>query len=213
MIPPKLNIPYGDCQCGCGAKASPGYRYIAGHHKRIRLVLEDAQPFKIDGVYCRLIPLTQGQYAIVDAEDYIWLMSRKWYARWDDRIVGFYALSNSYTEQGKRHTILMHREILEKAAEPCGKHTDHRNGITIDNRRKNIRPATHGQNQHNQKIFRGEKQKRKGVTLRQDGGKWQAYINVDKKRTYLGRFDSHESACAARESAEAQYHKEFARKE
>ncbi|MGD9110332.1 MAG: hypothetical protein PVG93_05280, partial [Phycisphaerales bacterium] len=42
------------------------------------------------GYEFRRIPLTRGQYAIVDPEDYDWLMQYKWYAS-DGRGGNFYA--------------------------------------------------------------------------------------------------------------------------
>src|ERR1700729_3697279 len=87
-------IPYGYCHCACGertrfaiqTKPSVGQikgmplRFIMGHNGRKRPVLEDAQPFKIQDVYCRLISLSRGMFAIVNASDYEWLMQWKWYA-------------------------------------------------------------------------------------------------------------------------------------
>jgi hypothetical protein len=91
VTPQEISIPNGFCHCGCGGKTriaaanctssrsikGEPRRFIYGHQRRIRPVIEEAQPFKLDGIYCRLIPLTQGQYAIVWASDYEWLMQWK----------------------------------------------------------------------------------------------------------------------------------------
>src|SRR6202045_4918615 len=71
-------IPFGYCHCQCGNKAPLAHRtvpawnavkglprcFILGHNRHKRPTLEDAKPFRLDGVYCRLIPLGRGLYAI-----------------------------------------------------------------------------------------------------------------------------------------------------
>ena len=93
---PDCAIPYGACHCGCGnitkiAKRTTGrlghvkgmpLAYYKCHQLRKVHLPEDATPFKIDSIYCRLIPLTQGLHAIVDESDYIWLMKYAWRAVW-----------------------------------------------------------------------------------------------------------------------------------
>jgi hypothetical protein len=58
-----------------------------------------------------LIPLTQGQYAIVDAEDYERLSRFNWYARWCPYTNSFYAGRTGY-DNGKRVNIHLHHEAL-----------------------------------------------------------------------------------------------------
>jgi|GEM_PF-601869 len=56
----------------------------------------------------RYIPLGQGQNAMVDDEDYEWLMQYKWYAYHDPRDKATYAAAN--TPGGRR--VLMHNLIM-----------------------------------------------------------------------------------------------------
>ena len=86
----------------------------------------------------RIIPLTQGQSAKVSPEDYDWLMHWKWIASWHPVARSFKA-----TRTEKRKTIYMARVIL--SALP-GIEVDHWNHDTLDNRRGNLRPATHAHN-------------------------------------------------------------------
>jgi hypothetical protein len=152
MMPPVETIPYGYCHCNCGQKTQiskytqrkKGWikgeprRFVNGHGcKKERIDLSDAVPFKIDGVYCRLIALTQNQYTIVDAEDYDGLMQFNWYAGWARS--SFYAL-RTCPVTGK--TVRMHQDIL-------GLWADHANRVTLDNRRKNLREADHCQSAAN----------------------------------------------------------------
>src|SRR3990172_7104034 len=57
----------------------------------------------------KLIPLTQGQFAIVDDEDYQWLSQWKWHARKHGN--AYYAVRD-VRQNEKRKLIRMHREIL-----------------------------------------------------------------------------------------------------
>src|SRR6266481_2348808 len=86
----------------------------------------------------KLIPLTKGQSAIVDAADYEWLMQWNWTAQWSKNIGSFYA----YRISGKT-LIYMHRLIT--ACEQ-GMDVDHINHHTLDNRRSNLRKGSHSYN-------------------------------------------------------------------
>jgi hypothetical protein len=159
----------GLCQCGCGkatriapqnhtargwVKGQP-VPFLPGHSIRpIGNSKLDAAPFKIDGVYCRLIPLTKGQFAIVDAADYEWLSQYRWRAFWDWHTKSYYA--RTY-ERGKNHEtrreLRMHRLIV--GLEIGDKRLpDHINHETLDNRRLNLRIATIEQSNQNRRFGR-----------------------------------------------------------
>ncbi len=87
------------------------------------------------------IPLTQGYFAIVDADDYERLSQYKWHVK-----VSSYGCYAYRTENRKR--IAMHREILNA---PPGMHCDHINHNGLDNRKANLRLCTPQQNSFNQK--------------------------------------------------------------
>jgi len=93
------------------------------------------------GCAFRRIPLTQGKFAIVDAEDYERIAGYKWFAARFER--GFYALRTGKDNKGRQRNVRMHREIL---GEPKGKIIDHINHNGLDNRRANIRVVTRQQN-------------------------------------------------------------------
>jgi hypothetical protein len=214
-------IPYGFCHCRCGQKTKISdqsetkrgfrkgepYRFLMGHNRRIVPQVEDAAPVKIEGVYCRLIPLTRGQYAIVDATDYEWLMQWKWNAHFSQNTGTFYATHVDYSK-GKRQYIQMHRLILglEGGDQREG---DHRNRVTLDNRRRNLRIATKGENQRNKGIRSANTSGFIGATWKPRIKKWQAHICANRKVIYLGVYATPEEAHTAYAIAAKQHHGEF----
>jgi hypothetical protein len=216
-------VGYGICHCGCGknARIAPRtyngkgikkgfpYRCICGHKEIDRPIIEDALPFKIDGVYCRLIPLSQGQYTIVWESDYRWLASRNWYAFWCKETHSYYAVSWTIVE-GKRIQLRMNRELL---GIPPYDHRigDHKNGVTLDNRRSNLREVDWNQNAINRKLRSNNKSGVKGVSWCSITSKWHVEITTYGKKLSLGRFAEFDKACDIRTEAEQKYHGEFAR--
>ena len=157
--------------------------------------------------FCR-IPLTQGQYAIVDPDDYRRLSKHKWYAT-GRHGNGHYAVRSVTTKNRKSGRIYMHREVIKA---PDNLLVDHINRNKLDNRKANLRPATTAQNTRNQAKRKGRttSSKYKGVTWRRDVKCWQAAIWVDVKRIHLGIFDSEVRAAKAYDRAARRYHGEFA---
>ena len=85
------------------------------------------------------IPLTQGEVALVDDEDYEWLNQWRWYVLKARHT--FYAVRFD----GGR-TQSMHREIM---CNPVGKEVDHSDMDGLNNQRINLRIATRSQNHKN----------------------------------------------------------------
>lgn len=213
---PDCEIPHGLCHCGCGEKTwiatvtdrkaqyfcGNPVRFVGGHQRRIRPQIEIAEPFKIDGDYCRVIPLPQGFVAIVDEVDYVPLMTWKWQIK--VTIYGIYAVRQDGGKYSRRH-IYMHRQLLEV---PAGFTVDHKNINTLDNRRRNLRPAT----AHNQVANRNSRRSRwqyKGV--RPNGNKFTARIRVNHKDIHLGSYSTVIDAASAYDRAAIRYFGEFAR--
>lgn len=153
----------------------------------------------------KLIPLTKGRFALVDAADYEWLMGWKWYFN------GKYAARKQHISffQGKQKQkgIKMHRVIMNTME---GMDTDHINGDGLDNRRENLRICTTSQNMANQIKTRGVS-KYKGVVWDRARTKWAARVKINKKAIFLGRFDNEEEAGLAYNVAAQKYFGEFAR--
>jgi hypothetical protein len=147
-----------------------------------------------------LIPLTQGKFAIVDAEDYDWLNQYNWCAGKNKGT--FYAHRGS---NGK--TVLMHREIMRA---PKGVVCDHRNHNRLDNRKSNLRLCTPAQNQYNKRPKKGCASRYKGVAWRRDSEKWRAQIGYNHKKIHLGNFDHEIEAAMAYDDKAVELFGEFA---
>jgi hypothetical protein len=169
---------------------------------------EVTQPLDIS---YRLIPLTQGQNAIVDAADFDWLSQWNWHAQWNKFTQSFYARRIASTG-----VVAMHRLILGCGHGELG---DHKNGHTLDNRRDNLRKCSEVENTHNAKIRKDNASRFKGVVAmswtNKRSGKtntiWLSAIRADNRRIYLGSFKSPEDAARAYDAAARIYHGEFAK--
>jgi hypothetical protein len=152
----------------------------------------------------RIIPLTQGQNAIVDASDYDWLSQWNWYALWAAHTKSFYAVRH---DAPCSPTIRMHRLILN-----CGKdeEVDHRDHDTLNNRRCNLRKCTGTQNAINRRMRSNNTSGFKGVCWDKKSQKWRSYINANGVRRNLGLFTRKELAAAAYIGAAKELHKDFA---
>ena len=92
---------------------------------------------------------------------------------------------------------------------------DHINHDKLDNRRGNLRLATHQQNKWNvpkqkHRDGRPTSSQYKGVSLFKRNGRWTASIKVNDKSVRLGYFDTEEDAARAYDAAARQYFGEFA---
>lgn len=149
------------------------------------------------------IPLTHGKFAIVDDEDYEWLMQWKWQASEKG-----YATRTQWVGNGKQKRISMHR-LINKT--PDGLETDHINGNRLDNRKCNLRTCTNAENQQNRRKKEGTTSVYKGVHWNSKDKRWYALIKHDGKTTYLGSFKNEIDAATTYNKAASEIHGEFAR--
>lgn len=142
--------------------------------------------------------LTNGEYALVDDKDYKELCQYTW-----QQLPNGY-VAHATTVEGQIIYLLLHRAVMEARDDIL---VDHRDGNRLDNRRANLRTATHIENARNRAPCEG--QQYKGITP--TNGKWKARIKVGGTSIYLGSFDEAKDAALAYDAAARRLFGEFAR--
>ncbi len=153
------------------------------------------------------IPLSRGQFALVDDCDFKDMSKYKWHALKNQSGTWYAYRSYKYKKDFYRK-ISMHRQILDLGYGDK-RQGDHRNHNGLDNQRHNLRLCTVQQNQFNQKV-KSKTSKYKGVSWCQRTKKWFSLIQIDGRSIFLGRFYLEELAALAYDFAALRYHREFA---
>ena len=117
---------------------------------------------------------------------------------------------------GRRRVIYRRQRFLASrivwmmctGAWPVGQ-LDHKNVNPTDDRFENLREATHAENCWNKMVRADSGTGIKGVVKCRD--KFQARMQVNRQRIYLGTFDTAEEAGDAYTAAAKKYHGEFVR--
>lgn len=147
-------------------------------------------------------------------------LTRSAATRWNDRYAGKEAghitaagyRTFKLTVNGKRIQLFSHCVIWAMATGVWpANDVDHANTIRDDNRKENLREATRAQNKFNSGPHRDNKLGLKGVRFLRN--RFQANINCEGKRIYLGTFDTPEAASKAYQAASVEHHGNFSRHE
>ncbi len=150
------------------------------------------------------IPLTQGKFALVDDEDYDWLMQWKWCAQKSHHTYYARHFESRSEKTGKRKLLSMHRVILNV---PQGMDTDHRNHNGLDNRKHNLRACSRRENGYNQLRRTNTKSKYRGVDS--SGKRWRARIRENGKQVHLGCFNTEAIAARVYDERAARVHRDY----
>ena len=107
--------------------------------------------------------------------------------------------------------ILMHRILVGLGPDDRKIDVDHIDCDGLNNTRENLRTCTRSQNLMNMRKRESKCSTiYKGVCFDKARGKFLAYVNKDGKRKNIGRFDTEELACDARDKWAKEMHGEFA---
>lgn len=213
------NTTDGLCECGCGQPTAPIQRPRRSrgerHGDRRRFVAEHAGRRSIHEKReaaaavgddprpdVRRLPLTNGCFTLVDADEFDRLMQFSWRRDRDG-----YARSAMVTEPGQpARGVLLHRFIMGAKR---GQIMDHINRDRLDNRRSNLRFVTVQQNMHNRGASRG-KSKYRGVAWSAAERKWVATIYADGENRHLGWYRWEEEAARVYDEAAREHYGEYA---
>jgi hypothetical protein len=166
-----------------------------------------------------VLPLTQGQRALIDVEDVEKVGRYRWHLKVQRKNPGkFYAQTTirlSSGRAGRKTSIQLHRYLLDAGPEH---QVDHINGDPLDNRRANLRLCSARENATNKVHSKNRKAGGfKGVSWNRNAGKWEAGIAAGevkasgrRRRLYLGLFNDPVAAAHAYDAAALKYFGEFA---
>jgi hypothetical protein len=146
------------------------------------------------------VTLTKGKKTCIDAKDWSIIKNFKWLAH--NRRGKFYAATGS-------KGLTIHRLLLS------GNRADHKDGDSLNNRRRNLRIATQRQNCANTRINSRNTSGFKGVSLNKRTNLWRAYIqsrpkNKSKIFFQIGEFTNKIDAAKAYNKAAISYFGKFA---
>lgn len=158
------------------------------------------------------IYLTQGQFTLVDDEDFDRINKFRWCAH-KGRTGKYYAEGGVGLTKRYMHKMIMNT--------PDGMVTDHIDGNGLNNQKSNLRVCTRSQNSMNKKghgktsIYKGvhfntyARKNRTGQVIL-NYGYWKGSIVCDRKHIHLGTFKTEIEAAKAYDEAAKKYHGEFA---
>lgn len=130
----------------------------------------------------------EGQYALVDEKDWHEMTYKKTWYGWRNK-------KSVYALWGKN--VAMHRVVYGKCKEALakGESIDHKNGNTLDNRRENLRKASHSEQAHNKRKRGGCSSAYHGVG--RNGKKWVGGVRKEGEYYGAGTHDTEEEAALA----------------
>ena len=151
------------------------------------------------------INLKGPHYTLVDYRDYKELSKYNWRIK---KCKHTSYVVRTCREEGTTRQIYLHRAIMNF---PKDLFIDHINRNGLDNRRANLRPATHKQNNWNtRRGFNQGSSKYKGVGWDKRAGKWRAILRSDGRYRNLGYFKNEIDAARAYDIAAKIHRGKFA---
>lgn len=150
-----------------------------------------------------MILIINNKEIIIDNEDFQKIYNYKWYIIKSNKI--YYCIGRL---PNNRNLVRLHRLILSALK---GQTIDHINGNGLDNRKCNLRFCTTAQNRHNSSKTITGKCKYKGVSYVPKEEVYRAFIYLNRKQIYLGRFKTEIEAAIAYNTKALELFGEYAR--
>ena len=172
--------------CGCLERELTISRNKVGHET----TYEEIEDGYI--IHCKNSDLV----AYIDKEDYELVKDYTWNIR--DRDNGYSGYKSIATRINNKYVALA--TILTGYA-----YCDHKDRDPLNNRRSNLREATHTENMRNCSKRRDNTSGYIGVTWNKRANKWEAQLSLNHKNLHLGKFTDKEEALKARLQAELKY--------
>jgi hypothetical protein len=205
-----LPVPHRNlCACGKSKRGCAKLCFDCWIQRDRPPIIEE--PIRVEGELCRQIPLTKKLYAIVNEDQYEYLMQWYWFAKWERSAQCYYAARARHKEeQGAKGFVLLHRLISGADRATAVSRTDHINRNSLDNRRNNLRVCSQAENLRNRAAPRANTSGFKGVSWHKKAGKWVARLVFEGKYHHLGLFTRAEDAAHIYDETVIRLHKEFA---
>lgn len=180
--------------CGCDSIERKS-KAMKKYHERRRSTYDLSNEFGVGTTY-------NGDVFYFDLNDYEKIKDFNWFVNDQGYLLAY--INN-------RHTVRMHRVIMNAQD---GEEVDHKRGKTSrhDNRRDNLRIASHSQNNINKGLLSTNTSGATGVDYVTRIGKWRARIHLDGTEISLGYYECKKDAIIAREQAEEEYFGEWSYK-
>lgn len=166
----------------------------------------DPETYVVEGIECRKLPLTHGQYALIYAADYERASTLNWSAKWAEATKSYYAARTEGSGSTKQ-TIYLHTWLKGRAVVMW----DHTNGDTLDCRQINLREANRADNGRNRKLHSNNTSGYRGVSPHKPGV-WKVLGSDGHGRTiYIGIRNSPEEGARLYDEWALREYGQFAR--
>jgi hypothetical protein len=117
--------------------------------------------------------------------------------QWKWRVSSEGYAKRDVVHNGRRYSTYMHRDVVRRTGKSAKPQVDHRSQNRLDNRRRNLRPATKQENMANRGPQRNNTSGYKGVYWDKTRLLWLAAIKVNRRMRFLGRWPTKEAAARA----------------
>lgn len=150
------------------------------------------------------IHLTNGDWALVDEDDYPLVMNKTWRKKVGYRTSYAYWPTTIHDDRGRRTILTYMHRLIAKPAD--GMVVDHINNNGLDNRRCNLRVVPRGFNNQRTPYLASNVSGYRGARFDKARGLWRAEIRINERCRLLGRFRTAEEAARVYDQAAKEFY-------